>query len=457
MSKKWKAAVLLLVVLALAAAFAFSRLRWEKSWNFSESVRTLRNPARGFYIQVDSTRWQRIEKISGDVRVILLTLDLRDFAEQAIPDETLQELEQALSAAEQGHAAVVFRAAYGFDESVREPDDLETVGAHIAQIAQVLNPHAQNLLAVQAGVLGEYGEWHGGHFLQGDESAQRTSRLYVLQQWEAVLEQQIPVAVRRPRFVREAQEQGILTGRLCLHNDALLSTDSDMGTYDDPEMSFSEELQWVDEQLADQYNGGEMPSPGARNEPENAHAEFQRLHIGYLNQMYNQEILDSWRESKMPGAGGESAFSFIERHLGYRFSVSGASVSARLCDPDTVQVHLTLKNSGYAALPAGFHLYLLTEDSAGTVGEAYEIQHPQLHQISNGQECEVSLELQLDDVQPCSLSLQISPDLSSPEEDCVILANDGFGWESGRNRILQLWKNEDSFWEPVGVKTEQDA
>ena len=97
MSKKWKAAVLLLVVLALAAAFAFSRLRWEKSWNFSESVRTLRNPARGFYIQVDSTRWQRIEKISGDVRVILLTLDLRDFAEQAIPDETLQELEQALS------------------------------------------------------------------------------------------------------------------------------------------------------------------------------------------------------------------------------------------------------------------------------------------------------------------------------------------------------------------------
>ena len=124
--------------------------------------------------------------------------------------------------------------------------------------------------------------------MQGDESAQRTSRLYVLQQWEAVLEQQIPVAVRRPRFVREAQEQGILTGRLCLHNDALLSTDSDMGTYDDPEMSFSEELQWVDEQLADQYNGGEMPSPGARNEPENAHAEFQRLHIGYLNQMYNQ-------------------------------------------------------------------------------------------------------------------------------------------------------------------------
>ena len=92
MSKKWKAAVLLLVVLALAAAFAFSRLRWEKSWTFSESVRTLRNPARGFYIQVDSTRWQRIEKISGDVRVILLTLDLRDFAEQAIPDETLQEL-----------------------------------------------------------------------------------------------------------------------------------------------------------------------------------------------------------------------------------------------------------------------------------------------------------------------------------------------------------------------------
>ena len=91
------------------------------------------------------------------------------------------------------------------------------------------------------------------------------------------------------------------------------------------------------------------------------------------------------------------------------------------------------------------------------MGEAYEIQHPQLHQISNGQECEVSLELQLDDVQPCSLSLQISPDLSSPEEDCVILANDAFGWESGRNRILQLWKNEDSFWEPVGVKTEQDA
>ena len=96
MSKKWKAAVLLLVVLALAAAFAFSRLRWEKSWNFSESVRTLRNPARGFYIQVDSTRWQKIEKISGDVRVILLTLDLRDFAEQAIPDATMQELKLPL-------------------------------------------------------------------------------------------------------------------------------------------------------------------------------------------------------------------------------------------------------------------------------------------------------------------------------------------------------------------------
>ncbi len=264
------------------AAAVYARLSPEEAWYFQETDQVLDNPGRGFYIQIDSGRADKIPDAAKEVRVILLAFDMEGYLSGDLPEEKLGELREALRAAKREHVTVVFRAAYGFHGEVTEPEQIGQMGRHIEQIAEVLNQSADQILVVQAGMLGSYGEWHSSRYLEGTGDQQRESRLYILRQWEACLAPQIKVDVRRPRFIREAAEEGILSGRLGIHNDALLSTDSDMGTYDAPGMEREDELVWMQEHLIRQVNGGEMPVLGELSMPGNADREFAMMHTGYL-------------------------------------------------------------------------------------------------------------------------------------------------------------------------------
>lgn len=411
--------------------------------SFSESQETLSNPDRGFYIQVNTRQLSKITEAAEDVRVILLAYDIEDYArKEDIPKEKLNELRDALLMAKKEHLGIVFRAAYGFHKDVKEPKELKNIRRHIKQICDELNDYAEELLVVQAGMLGEYGEWHSSRFLDDSEDENRENRIYVLKQWEKYLDPGIPVAVRRPKFVREAWEEGILPGRLGVHNDALLSTESDMGTYDDPDMDREAELAWVQEHLAGQFNGGEMPTPGALNEPKNADREFSMLHLSYLNSRYNQDIIEGWSRQRFQGV---NAKQYLENHLGYRLYISELStnmfVSNEKLSSSGLELELSLTNSGYAQLPEKYRLFLSVDN--GIMRTYQPVQLPALNQISNGQTVTAQLTVTvpkelLEEDASITIGIKIAPTQSAFEKSCVRLANTGVNLQDGINGFMQL-------------------
>lgn len=409
---------------------------------YEESGDRLDNPGRGFYVQVDSGRPEKISEAAEDARLILLAFDLEDCARGEIPQEKLEELRTALDRAEQEHMSVIFRAAYGFGRNAKEPDSLETVRGHIRQMCGVLNEYSALILVVQAGMLGEYGEWHTSRYLRGSEEECRENRLYVLRQWEEFLDSGIKVAVRRPRFVREAQAQGVLPGRLGVHNDALLSTDSDMGTYDDPEMDREKELLWMEARLADQCNGGEMPTPGALNAPQNADREFYLMHLSYLNLKYNKEIISNWSQRQFKS---ENAKSYLENHLGYRLYLSQLDMDLyhlrRWAADSKIDVQLTFVNSGYGRLPEKYQVFLTADNGEEQITRAVPV--PELNRISNGQSSKVTLTWELPrefvkDREEIRLGFKIAAEEDAEERDCVKLANSGFDCEEGTYALASL-------------------
>lgn len=447
MNKK-KACLLLWIVLltlGMLVGLIIKEIKAEIHWTFEESDESIANPDRGFYIQVRSDRPDKIHDIAKEVRIILLAFDIEGYGDEDLPADKLEELRRALDTAKEEHVAVIFRAAYGFHRDVSEPGEIKYMGRHIEQIAEVLNGYQEQLLVVQAGMLGAYGEWHSSRYLEGTEEEKRESRLYILRQWETCLEGEIKVSVRRPRFIREAMEENILTDRLGLHNDALLSTDSDMGTYDDPGMERRDELVWCKEHLAGQVNGGEMPTPGDLNEPENANWEFAQLHMGYLNLKYNEEIIFRWSELTLEGM---EAKKYLENHLGYRMSISQIDVrklyfSRKLLSTGmSMRIHLC--NTGYASIPEQYKVFVTVGD--GDEGICQEIQIPELYQISNGQSITKELNIEIPEKllysgEVIAIGLKIAPDgYDTNAQDCVELANPNFIYQNGTNEIALLEK-----------------
>lgn len=433
-----------------AAVSLYAVLSGKAQWHFQETDQSLNNPDRGFYIQIDSGRADKIPNAAKEVRVILLAFDIGAFSSGDLPQEKLNELQEALEVAAREHVSVVFRAAYGFQKEVTEPDELSQMGRHIEQMAAVLNHFADQILVVQAGMLGSYGEWHSSRYLEGTKEQQRESRLYILGQWEAALSPQIQVDVRRPRFIREASEAGILSGRLGLHNDALLSTDSDMGTYDAPGMEREDELVWMQENLTRQVNGGEMPTLGEFSMPENADREFAMMHTGYLNLKYNKEVIACWETAML---GESNAKRYLENHLGYRLHLSELGMrrlhlGGELCTTG-IKIRLKLCNTGYAPLPEQYKVFLTV--SAGGESIYQEIQMPKLYGVSNGEcaETEVLIRLPRDFVQgneTIEIGLKIARSKDAEDgRDCVELANKGSSYHKGINGISSLEKTN-CFW-----------
>lgn len=433
--------IFLLLLLGLAAGYQV--LSKESTGQFQETNRRLANPDRGFYIQVNSRNYETISDVAKEVRVILLGFDIEDYIEGDLPAEKLAELENALKTARKEHVSVIFRAAYGFHGDVIEPDRIEEMGRHIEQISEILNLYEDQILVVQAGMLGDYGEWHSSRYLEGSEEEQKQSRLYILEQWENCLAPQIKVAVRRPRFIREAMEEGVLAGRLGFHDDGLLASDTDLGTYDAPEMDREKELSWMEENLTGQVNGGEMPMSGEWSTPENADREFAKMHIGYLNLKYNEEVINQWAVEKM---GELDAKSYLENHLGYRLFLSELTMRSLYSEKELsqsgIKIKLRLCNTGYASLPSHYKVFLVA--GAGEERVYQEVAIEELHEISNGESVEKELELQIPKQlaagkETLEIGLKIARDADIEEgQDCVELANEGFFYEKGVNRMASL-------------------
>ncbi len=359
----------ILALILIAGVLLLFNFFWFGSYtevNFSSGYKRVTNPAKGYYSQFQSEGGDpQFEGLSDKgISVVLLTLDLKDFVDSDISKERLDELDRSFQKARSFGLSVVFRAAYGFSEEYKrkDPSDIKRILGHIDQLSPILNKHKAIILSVQAGFLGPWGEWHSTSLADSRGNIPRWVVNEIVSKLCSAVPEPISIALRRPSFVRQLDEKRVELARIAVHNDALLSSDTDMGTYQSEGYSRSDELLYLYNRQARVANGGEMPTLSDYTSPDNALEEFSKLKLTYLNNEYNKEVLSYWAQYMY---SGRSFYDEVGSRLGYRIMVEKAKLPKRITDSHTFIVTVKVYNDGFSSLvqPFGAELVVIDGDN----------------------------------------------------------------------------------------------
>lgn len=436
MSKK--AFIWIVVLLMVGLQIQYGSIK-DVEYHYKAGRKTVQKPGCGFYVQIQSDRKDRIEKYEDRTNLFLVTLDLYEYRNTKIPRDKLEELEELFEEAKKRNIMCIFRAAYGFEkEENNDAESLERIEEHIRQIAPILNNYKDRIVCVQAGMFGPWGEWHGSKYLEGEHA--KENRYWLMNEWLLNLDSEIVVALRRPSFIKEGVEAGLPIERIGLHNDGMLASATDLGTYED-EMCRIEELQWLQENLQTGHNGGEMPYVNEYSKVEQVLKEFPQMKISYLNMKYNEAVYEDWKTQFI---GTENAYEYIAQRLGYRLYISSVKYPEKMVNRIFLwnrSIMITLENEGFAPLSGKNKLEWVIEDSEG-----------KLHIVEtdvaiNKIDChgKVNIELPVGrlgniDVQRIGIRIYGEKETMKDNEHCIELVNDTFDYCDGVNYFLRILK-----------------
>lgn len=354
--------ILLIVLLIVEPILIFSYQYYKKyngyeKYNYIESENIVKNQYSGTYTQAGTSQssldYLKTELAENpEISMVLFAYNLDDEWEmEKIPKEKLDNLENSLSFAEKFGIPVIVRAAYDFKGEQRDPE-FPIILSHIKQISEVLNRHKDCIAGVQAGMLGVYGEWHSSKYMDDVYY-----RLEVIKTWLDCLDESIFISVRRPKFIRDAEEHGIDISRISFYNDGLFASDSDLGTYVG-DYDRKADLKWVNTKIKIPFNGGEMPYVTEFSSINNVVKEANLLHLTYLNYWYNREVWNAWEKENYDGISGDQ---YLLKHLGYRLYVKEMKIQKNFEFRDSFDFEIELKNNGFAMIDPNMKVYAVLE------------------------------------------------------------------------------------------------
>ena len=356
---------------------------------------SLENPFRGFYhmygftLSEDApeTTTERIQKYidSGNLPLMLIQINLKNYAGSDLSDNALQQLDNILSELSDARRQVILRFLYDWDGKAleTEPDTIDRIIRHMDQVAAVVNQYEDAILLIQSTFTGNCGEMTQTKFGSHDDNR------FLMTHLSEVISPSIFLAVRTPSHLRgvlntrkivteENAFDGSLASRLGLFNDGLLGSVYDLGTYDDTPNADTEEPEdkgTREEEIAFQNalcqfvpNGGESVLDNPYSDFDNARKDLASMHISYLNCDHDAAVLNKWKNSICHGEGcfdGMSGYEYMEAHLGYRYVLQNSALSYNALDPSTASLSLTIENTGFAPSYRRFDgmLTLIHEDT----------------------------------------------------------------------------------------------
>jgi len=364
-----------------------------------------------------------------EVRVIRRTYYLHAFAGlDALPQGFLDQLASDLQSAKRAGVKLVLRFAYRPDENAPgkptycDPPK-ERILAHLRQLGGVLRAHLGAIAYLEAGLIGPWGEWHSASpetalmdplpgYSEGSQPPcgqrnydRKLPNPDTLEIVRALLEE-VPgklVAVRYPMAKAKLLELAAggprgtypssaffaplapgeahgptLKARLGGHNDCMLSSPNDYGTfyYDAGPQQDLEKDFWSRDALYT-VMGGETCTPAPYVPPGEEPATyvyryFQRYRVSVLNLAYHPEFM-AWL-GRTPYGGG-TLLEVLKARLGYRLHLRRAEISrAALSPSDTLTLRLYLANEGFGSLynPKALALVFLREGDGLLVRRSLE-------------------------------------------------------------------------------------
>jgi len=344
----------------VAASTAFSALDMVSTITFSENNANFANPERGWYRPYSTDDIWGLDTLKAQgISVILLEVDLKAFLTGPISDAKLTEIKNAFAQARKYGLQVMFRAAYDYTGLANcEPKSLDIITGHISQLKSIFTLNEDILYCVQAGFLGPWGEWHSSYYGASPSLVARKTVLFALMN---AVPKSRAIQIRRPMFIRDifANEPGgnVLTeqtafsgsrlSRTGFHNDALLSTADEYGTYVDPLYNRQAELNWVDNHNKYVPFGGETDFLGSNSDPKNAIFELNKLHAQVVNIDYIPSVINKWKSTTFNGV---NTFDYISNTLGYRFILKDAQINADVSKGGALRLVMNIKNEGFGNL-----------------------------------------------------------------------------------------------------------
>lgn len=336
----------------------------QASLTFSASDEDFLNPERGFHEDFP------LPADVGDVRASGYSLlrsyvILSDFRNGPISSDFLSQLRSSLGKVRDAGIKVILRFAYNQDGTEDAPYD--SVLQHIGQLKPVLQDNADIIALVQAGFIGQWGEWHDSqHGLNTLDNRQQ-----IMQALLDAVPSSLMVQMRYP-WQRKQIYQTLLTdatafsgtgaARVGHHNDCFVTNADDEGTYgsftDNPSGSPSQSDidNWKTYTASESRYvavGGETCANMDRSACSTATAELARFHYSYMNARYEPMVNARWQS--------EGCMSDIRKRLGYRLTLTSGSINGKVAPGGLLHVSLSLKNEGYAVPYNARPIYLVLD------------------------------------------------------------------------------------------------
>jgi hypothetical protein len=377
--------------------------------NYQPTTEDFVNPERGFYHYTetrasnptpldpaDIANLRASTTVSGANHAVVSSLIFRyffldDFTAGPISQAFLNQITADFAATRQAGMKIIPRFAYtnavngsGCASFICPPygdAPKAIVLNHITQLGPLLQANADVIAVVQMGFIGTWGEnYYTDYF--GDASPEGgvgrlldvnwTDRIEVLNALLAAVPASRSVQVRYPQMKQRAvyginapttsaaltaaeAYSGTSKARIGLHNDCLLASAYDYGTYEDYGNSSgfgsSDSTNLKPYFAADSRFvpvGGETCDDSSYDPTNNCASaggigdtELRRMHYSYLNVDFNHDVNNDWQD------GG--CMDDIKRGLGYRFELQSGTYPDALAQGETGTFAFSLINQGYTA------------------------------------------------------------------------------------------------------------
>jgi hypothetical protein len=351
----------------------FRKKKNEKIWKSAplfEYAEVRANPGCGWYqihsfLAEDEPNLEELKWCVSDTDSLALVIfSIGAYKGRALEEDALLHIRQVLDFFALCQKDVIVRIVYDTEGKgmEHEPEFSSEVAAHIRQLASVLQEAGKTVRIWQGVLIGSWGEMHGSKFLVGN----RLNEL--MREVEAASAKETYLAVRRPDFWRSfhpSQTPSGYRGRWGLYDDAILGSETDLGTFADGKEA--EELLFEQQLCEHVPHGGELLYPqGQMPSLSEIERRLRTMHISYLNRIHDAQMIDHLKAVVWEEAGAwqnVSGYDYIGAHLGCRFCIRSAQLVQERKKGDWLEI--VIENIGFSCAYESVGLRLLTgnEDS----------------------------------------------------------------------------------------------
>lgn len=338
-----------------------------------ESKNLINNPNRGFYriygfrIEDESVNWkQDVDKRiknDDDATLALIEVNIQAYKDGKITDAGMNNIRELFDALSKQNKQYIVRFLYDWngENQVYEPKNIRVILDHMKQLKEIMNEYADHIFTLQGLFIGNCGEMNNTQYIDEESLQTLASTLLSVCDNDMYLSVRTPMQWREIAQKEDSSDQLVYTKRLGLFNDGMLGNEFDYGTYGtqskleagvNQKWTREEELDFQDELCRTVPNGGEVIIDNAYNDLDNAIADFDRMHITYLNEDYDRNVLEKWSNSTVHTDDcydGMDGLSYMKARLGYRFVLRECRMQQDFWK-DTLHVELDVSNSGFAPI-----------------------------------------------------------------------------------------------------------